>query len=96
VQLEDIERIMEKLPGVEQVVVTPAPGPSAHGPRIAAFCVVSENADWDDQKIRSRCFDLLPRYAMPDEVHVMSALPLLATGKVDRRALAAELSHTGS
>jgi hypothetical protein len=27
---------------------------------------------------------------------VMAALPLLATGKVDRRALAAELSHTGS
>jgi acyl-CoA synthetase (AMP-forming)/AMP-acid ligase II len=91
VLLEDIERIVEKLPGIAQVVVTVAPGASARGPRIAAFCVPKTDAELDEQDIRGRCFDLLPRYALPDEVHVMEAMPLLATGKVDRRALAAAL-----
>jgi acyl-coenzyme A synthetase/AMP-(fatty) acid ligase len=94
VLLEDIERIVEKLPGIAQAVVTVAPGAAARGPRIAAFCVPKGGFDLDGQEIRSRCFDLLPRYALPDEVHVMKAMPLLASGKVDRRALAGELIPT--
>jgi acyl-CoA synthetase (AMP-forming)/AMP-acid ligase II len=95
VLLEDVERIMEKLPGVAQVVVTVAPGASARGPRIAAFCVAKDQEQLDAQQLRARCFDLLPRYALPDEVRIADALPLLASGKVDRRALAAELNQPG-
>jgi acyl-CoA synthetase (AMP-forming)/AMP-acid ligase II len=91
VLLEDIERIVERLAGIAQVVVTVAPGASARGPRIAAFCVPKPDVELDGQEIRTRCFDLLPRYALPDEIRVMEAMPLLATGKVDRRALAATL-----
>ena len=91
VMLEAIERMIEKLPGLAQVVVTVAPGAAARGPRIAAFCVPKAGVELNGQEIRARCFDLLPRYALPDEVHVMQAMPLLASGKVDRRALAAEL-----
>ena len=94
VLLEDIERIVEKLPGIQQVVVTPAPGTDARGDRIAAFCVPKDGAALDGQDIRAKCFDILPRYALPDEVHVMDTLPLLASGKVDRRALAAQLQPT--
>ena len=96
VLLEDVERIMEKLPGIAQVVVTAAPGSGSRGDRIAAFCVPKGDIDLDAQVIRSRCFDLLPRYALPDEIHLVEAVPLLASGKVDRRALAAELSHTAT
>jgi acyl-CoA synthetase (AMP-forming)/AMP-acid ligase II len=94
VLLEDIERIMEKLPDILQVVVTATPGPSGHGERIAAFCVPKTEAVLDAGQIRAQCFDLLPRYALPDEVHVVEIMPLLASGKVDRRTLAAELNHT--
>ncbi len=93
VLLEDIERIIEKLPDILQVVVTATPGLSGHGQRIAAFCVPKADAVLDGQQIRARCFDLLPRYALPDEVHVVETMPLLASGKVDRRTLAAELNH---
>jgi acyl-CoA synthetase (AMP-forming)/AMP-acid ligase II len=94
VLLEDIERIIEKSPGIAQVVVTVAPGTSARGPRIAAFCVAKDGVELDAQQIRARSFELLPRYAVPDEVHVMDVMPLLASGKVDRRSLAAELNQT--
>ena len=87
---------MEKLPGIAQDVVTAAPGSGSRGDRIAAFCVPKGDIDLDAQVIRSRCFDLLPRYALPDEIHLVEAVPLLASGKVDRRALAAELSHTAT
>jgi acyl-coenzyme A synthetase/AMP-(fatty) acid ligase len=93
VLLDDIERIMEKLPGVAQVVVTAAPGTSARGQRIAAFCTPKDQVRLDAQQLRAGCFDILPRYAIPDEVRVADALPMLASGKVDRRALAAELNQ---
>jgi len=96
VLLEDIERIMEKSPGIAQVVVTSVAGSSGRGERIAAFCVLKAGIELDAARIRARCFDLLPRYALPDEVHVVEAVPLLASGKIDRRALAAELSQTES
>jgi acyl-coenzyme A synthetase/AMP-(fatty) acid ligase len=84
---------MEKLPGVAQVVVTAAPGTSARGQRIAAFCTPKDQVRLDAQQLRAGCFDILPRYAIPDEVRVADALPMLASGKVDRRALAAELNQ---
>jgi non-ribosomal peptide synthetase component E (peptide arylation enzyme) len=36
----------------------------------------------------------MPRHALPDEFRIVETLPLLASGKVDRRSLAAELSET--
>lgn len=89
--LDDIERILEKLPGIAQVAVTVVPGESARGPRIAAFCVPKSGIVLEGAEIRARCFDLLPRHALPDEVHCLDALPLLASGKVDRRALAGDV-----
>lgn len=91
VLLEDVERIMEKMPGIAQVAVTAVPGTSARGERIAAFCVAQDGTALDQQAVRSGCFDILPRYAVPDEVRVLGALPLLPSGKTDRRALAADL-----
>ena len=39
--------------------------------------------------MRQKCFDLLPRYAVPDEVVIVESLPHLPSGKVDRRAVRA-------
>jgi acyl-coenzyme A synthetase/AMP-(fatty) acid ligase len=33
--------------------------------------------------------ELMPAYAIPDEVRILSELPLLASGKLDRRSLEA-------
>jgi acyl-CoA synthetase (AMP-forming)/AMP-acid ligase II len=91
VQLADIERCVGQLAGIDQVVVTPIQGETTAGQRIAAFCVLRAGETLTDQQLRSACFELLPNYAIPDEVRVLKTLPMLPSGKVDRRSLAALL-----
>jgi acyl-coenzyme A synthetase/AMP-(fatty) acid ligase len=87
VLLSDIERVMEKLDAAGEVAVVPGRGETKQGQRIVAFCVLRTGQIHDGAGIRQRCFDVLPHYAIPDEVRVLERLPLLASGKVDRQAL---------
>ena len=90
ISLSDIERRMEELPALSEVVVVASAAENNQGQRIAAFCVLRQGSDLDGIQVRRQCFDLLPPYAIPDEVHIVTAgLPLLPSGKVDRRSLAA-------
>jgi acyl-coenzyme A synthetase/AMP-(fatty) acid ligase len=89
VQFADLEQRMEGIQDVAQVVVVRAPGESAHGERIAAFCVLSQPATLNQLQVRERCFERLPAYAIPDDIFILDALPLLPSGKVDRQRLAA-------
>ena len=93
VLLAEIERILEKLEGIGEIAVVAATGESSRGQRIAAFCVPSPGGLVDPAKIRERCFELLPHYAIPDEVRAIPQMPLLASGKIDRRALAALMNE---
>lgn len=89
VLLADIERQLERMDSFGEVVVVAGSGESKHGQRIAAFCVPRGGAVSSSHDLRQRCFDVLPHYAIPDEVHVRETLPLLPSGKVDRQTLAA-------
>ena len=88
VQFADIEREMEQMAGLEQVVVVGR----EEAERIAAFCILSNKVQFTDGQIREQCFELLPNYAIPDEVRLLDTLPLLPTGKVDRQKLMAMVS----
>ncbi|MEK7990873.1 MAG: fatty acid--CoA ligase family protein [Thiotrichaceae bacterium] len=81
--LSDVEAALEKIEAVQQAIVLPIAGDDIRGQRIAAFCV----SDITNQQIREICFDVLPQYAIPDEVHVLKTLPMLPSGKVDRQKL---------
>lgn len=83
----DIEKAMEKIEAVTQVVVVAVTGEEKWGQRIAAFCVLSQNATLSDTQIRAACFDLLPKYAIPDQVLIVKELPTLPSGKLDRQVL---------
>jgi acyl-coenzyme A synthetase/AMP-(fatty) acid ligase len=89
VLLSDIERIVEKLDGVGKVAVVAGKGETEQGQRVAAFCVLRPGAALDGLQVRKRCFELMPQYAIPDEVRIVAELPLLASGKLDRRGLEA-------
>jgi acyl-coenzyme A synthetase/AMP-(fatty) acid ligase len=91
VLLSDIERVMEKLGSLSEVVVVAGKDDSGQGQKIAAFCVPRPTAILDASEIRRHCFDLLPHYAIPDEVHVTATLPVLPSGKVDRQTLTARI-----
>jgi acyl-CoA synthetase (AMP-forming)/AMP-acid ligase II len=91
VLLADIERAMEQIEAIAQVVVLTTPAERQRGQYLAAFCVLQEGMNLDETRIRAQCFDFLPRYAIPDEVFLLDAFPTLPSGKVDRQALIARL-----
>jgi acyl-CoA synthetase (AMP-forming)/AMP-acid ligase II len=90
----DIERAMETITGIERVVVVTR-GESKWGKRVVAFCVPGQRgATLGNAQARAACFDILPRYAIPDDVFVVNSLPTLPNGKVDRPTLA-EMASEG-
>jgi acyl-coenzyme A synthetase/AMP-(fatty) acid ligase len=89
VLLADIERVMEKLDICSEVVVVAGKDENRQGQSIAVFCVPRAGMVLSAAQLRERCFDVLPHYAIPDEVHISEQLPLLPSGKVDRLTLAA-------
>lgn len=83
----DVEAAMERIPGVRRAVVV-ASGESRRGSRLVAVCLSDgEGEGLRPDAVRRSCFELLPRYAVPDEVVIVESLPHLPSGKVDRRAV---------
>ncbi len=82
----DVEKAMEKVEGIDSVVVV-SKGESQRGKGLVAYCVAARGAKLGDEEIRTACFDLLPRRAVPDRVSVVASLPMLPNGKVDRQKL---------
>jgi acyl-coenzyme A synthetase/AMP-(fatty) acid ligase len=84
----DVEAAVEKVAGVQRAVVVAA-GESIRGSRLVAVCLAPEREGNGliPEAVRQKCFELLPRYAVPDEVVIVASLPHLPSGKVDRRAV---------
>ncbi|HBE16233.1 MAG TPA: AMP-dependent synthetase [Cyanobacteria bacterium UBA11149] len=82
----DVEKGMEKIEGIEQVVVV-SKGESQRGKGLVAYCVTAKSANLNEDEIRSSCFNILPRHSIPDSVFLVKSLPLLPNGKVDRQTL---------
>jgi acyl-coenzyme A synthetase/AMP-(fatty) acid ligase len=89
VMLSDIERIVERLDEVGEVAVVAGKKETERGQSIAAFCVLRSGVALDGPQVRRRCASLMPPYAIPDEFRIVTELPLLASGKLNRRALEA-------
>jgi acyl-CoA synthetase (AMP-forming)/AMP-acid ligase II len=94
VVLAEVERAMEQLPGVERAV-TVLGSEHLRGRVIVAYCALRDGHGLDASRVRDACAGVLPHYAIPDHIVITSALPLLANGKVDRKALAAEAGNHG-
>jgi acyl-coenzyme A synthetase/AMP-(fatty) acid ligase len=83
----DVEAAVEKVEGVQRAVLVAA-GESRRGSRLVAVCLAGlEGEAPRPETVRQRCFELLPIYAVPDEVVILDSLPQTPSGKVDRRAI---------
>jgi acyl-CoA synthetase (AMP-forming)/AMP-acid ligase II len=90
----DVEAALEKADGVQRAVVV-ASGESARGSRLIGVCLSDRAGQGPPpDAVRRTCLDLLPRYAVPDEVVIVETLPQLPSGKVDRHALRAWLASS--
>jgi len=90
IYLSDVEKMMESLPEIRQVVVVASDQADTHhrGSILVAFCTIEPGfEDIQASDLRSRCFNLLPRHSIPDRIVLSARIPLLPSGKVDRQAL---------
>ncbi len=92
VELGEIESMLGRQPEIRQATVLPYTD-SLGDCRLAAYLVPANGVVPTSQEIKRRLAAALPDFMLPAEFHVVEALPVTPTGKVDRRALRA---HAGS
>ncbi|MGB6009329.1 acyl-CoA synthetase [Castellaniella sp.] len=88
----EVERVIERLPGVKEVAVVSQPDPKWGEVGHAAIVPVS-GARLSTEAILAQCRERLAGYKVPRQVSLLDALPRNATGKVDRKTLLTRLSR---
>jgi long-chain acyl-CoA synthetase len=85
----EVEKLVERMPGVHQAAVVPVPD-EIKGTLPFAFVVPQDGARIDEAAIKKFTIDNGPAFAHPRFVEFRSAIPLSATNKPDRRLLTQE------
>jgi hypothetical protein len=84
----EVEAILARCPGVRESAVVVARGPE--GAQLVAH-VSADEAETSSEMLRERLASELPEYMVPTAIVFRRTLPLTPSGKVDRRALGAEV-----
>lgn len=87
VEPEAIVAALNRCPGVTGAVVVPLATPAGTVPG----ALVESPAALEASELRSRLETALPAWCQPRVLHVVAALPRLATGKIDRQRCSAML-----
>ncbi|SCC91285.1 Amino acid adenylation domain protein [Thiomonas sp. X19] len=95
IELGEIENHLLTLPGISHAVaITREDSPGDL--RLVAY-VVGRDGPVDSERLRERLRQVLPDYMVPQNIVQLDAIPLLSSGKLDRRALPApNPAQTGS
>jgi long-chain acyl-CoA synthetase len=83
----EVERVIERLPGVRASAVIGLPEPRL-GQRVVAAIELDPGASVTPQEVVEHCRAHLARYKVPEEVVIVDAFPRNAMGKVKRDPLA--------
>ncbi len=86
VELQEIETVLRKASGAEQVVVVPWPVALGSADGMVAFVSGVANT-MDDQHILNHCRETLPGYMVPRSIYRVDEMPLNDNGKIDRKKL---------
>jgi amino acid adenylation domain-containing protein len=90
----EIEALLCQQPGVRQALVMMS-GTTASDRKLVAY--VAGDFDGDtSERLRLELGRALPDYMVPEEIVPLTAFPLLANGKVDRRALPEPVRRRGT
>ncbi len=91
IELGDVESHLQALPGVRDAIVVPQVK-EGQAEWLAAFVIMNEathDREFEVSRLlRSRLAERLPAYMLPRKFYFLSAFPLTANGKADRRKLA--------
>ncbi|MFB9392277.1 amino acid adenylation domain-containing protein [Streptomyces coeruleoprunus] len=86
VELGEVEAVLRECPGVAAAAVAARPDASG-APALAGYVVAGPGGGVDPVALRAWCAGRLPHYAVPSRFAVLDALPVNASGKLDRAAL---------
>lgn len=86
VHMGEVEGVLARVGGVAQAAVVAA-GQTRRGVGLTAFYTVQRPDAVSADTIMAQCRATLPPRTVPDHLVLLDALPLLASGKVDRRQL---------
>ncbi|MCP4662492.1 MAG: amino acid adenylation domain-containing protein [bacterium] len=90
IELGEVEAALGAHPGVQESAVVIRADP-AGGKRLVAFAVPRGKTRVSAAELRAFLRERLPEYMVPGAIASLESLPLGATGKVDRAALARQL-----
>ncbi|MFF8725802.1 amino acid adenylation domain-containing protein [Streptomyces sp. NPDC015171] len=88
IELGEVEAALQALPGVARAVADVAVDPH-RGTLLVAYVVAAQEGELKLDAVRSALGDRLPPTMVPSVLVPVPAVPLTASGKVDRRALPA-------
>jgi long-chain acyl-CoA synthetase len=86
----EVEKMLEKHPGIDQVAVLPVPD-ELKGHKPVAFVVRAKGAQLDEQAVKTYSLAHAPAYQHPRRVFFVDEMPLAGTNKIDKRVLAKQI-----
>jgi long-chain acyl-CoA synthetase len=86
----EVEKMLEKHPGIHQAAVIPVPD-ELKGHKPVAFVVKANGAAIDEQAVKSYALANAPAYQHPRRVFFVDEMPLAGTNKIDKRVLARQI-----
>ena len=90
----DMENHIAALPTIQMAAVVAAPHPK-WDERPVAVVVRTEGANTGADEVLEHCAQTFARWQLPDDVLFWTALPLTSTGKLDKKAIRAQMSDDG-
>ncbi len=88
----DVEDSLTQHPAVQMAAVVGRPS-DRHGEEVVAFVSLSPGAETAPEELIEWARGHIGGYRYPRELHVVDAIPLTAVGKVDRKALRAQVTE---
>lgn len=86
----EIEMVLEKQEGVAMVAVVDAPHPKFNQVGVA-FVTAEPGCELHEAKLNKACREELANYKIPKTFFIRDVLPLLGSGKIDKKALTNEI-----
>jgi acyl-CoA synthetase (AMP-forming)/AMP-acid ligase II len=90
----EVEKMLERHPGIHQAAVIPVPD-ELKGHKPIAFVVRANGAELDEQMVKTYALAHAPAYQHPRRVIFIDEMPLAGTNKIDKRVLAQQIPTGG-